>query len=104
VSANTFWSGYDLHLRVHFQDGSIRHVALPYQAKPVATPMQGFTTWAVNLPDEGKVVVRIELLHRPLCSRDQTAGDRSCDVNLAANGITAASVYAGARVAAVWSP
>lgn len=104
VSTATFWSGYDLHLRVYYQDGSVRHVAMPFEAKPVTTPMQGFTHWAVNLPDEGKAVVRIELLHRPLCSRNASAADRSCDVNLASNGISAANVYAGARVAAVWTP
>ena len=104
VSTSTFWSGYDLHLRVIYQDGSMRHVAMPREAKPVTTPMQGFTHWAVNLPDEGKTVVRIELLHRPLCSRNSSASDRSCDVNLDSNGITAASVYAGARVAAIWAP
>ena len=109
VSTSTFWSGYDLHLRVVYQDGSMRHVAMPREAKPVTTPMQGFSHWAVNLPDEGKTdirktVVRIELLHRPLCSRDSSASDRSCDVNLDSNGITAANVYAGARVAAIWTP
>lgn len=104
VSTSTFWSGYDLHLRVVYQDGSMRHVAMPREAKPVTTPMQGFTHWAVNLPDEGKTVVRIELLHRPLCSRDSSASDRSCDVNLDSNGITADNVYAGARVAAIWTP
>lgn len=100
----TFWPGHDLHVRVFFGDGSVRHVAMPFQAKSAATPMEGFTHWAVNLPDEGKTVVRIELLHRPLCSRDATASDRSCDLNLTDNGITAQNVYAGARVAAVWAP
>ena len=104
VSPSTFWSGYDLHLRVYFNDGSVRHVAMPYQAKPVTTPMLGFTHWAVNLPDEGKTVVRVELLHRPLCSRDSSAVDRACDVNLVSNGITAGNVYSGARVAASWTP
>jgi hypothetical protein len=89
---------------VFYQDGSVRHVAMPVEAKPVATPMEGFTAWAVNLPDEGKVITRIELLHRPLCSRDSSASERSCDVNLASNGTTAANVYNGARVAAVWTP
>ena len=66
--------------------------------------MEGFTYWAVNLPDDGRPIVRIELLHRPLCSRNSTASDRSCDLNLAANGITTTNVYSGARVAAVWTP
>jgi hypothetical protein len=104
VSRSTFWNGYDLHLRVFYMDGSLRHVALPREAKPVTSPMQGFTQWAVNLPDDGRTVVRIELLHRPLCSRDATASDRSCDVNLPVNGITSSNVYASARVAAVWTP
>lgn len=104
VSRSTFWNGYDLHLRVTYLDGSLRHVALPREAKPVSTPIQGFTQWAVNLPDDGRSIVRIELLHRPLCSRDATATDRSCDLNLPANGITATNVYAGARIAAVWTP
>jgi hypothetical protein len=104
VSNSTFWSGYDLHLRVYYQDGSIRHVAMPYEAKPATTPMQGFNYWAVNLPDDGRTVIRIELLHRPLCSRDSSASDRSCDVNHTGNGISAMNVYTGARVAAVWTP
>ena len=104
VSTATFWAGYDLHLRVYFNDGSVRHVAMPREAKPVTSPMEGFTHWAVNLPDEGKTVVRVELLHRPLCTRDSSASDRACDVNLVSNGITAGNVYSGARVAASWTP
>jgi Peptidase M66 len=102
-SGNTFWWGYDLHLRVRYTDGSLRHVAMPYEAKAGLSAMQGFVTWAVNLPDDGRNIASVELLHRPLCSRNGAASDRSCDVNLPANGISAATVYDGARVAARWS-
>jgi len=104
ANGETFWWGYDLHLRVQYQDGSVRHVAMPYEAKPTTSAMQGFTTWAVNLPDDGRAIAKVELLHRPLCSRNGAASDRSCDVNLGANAITAANVYQGARVAATWVP
>lgn len=103
ANGETFWWGYDLHLRVRYADGSLRMVAMPVEAKPTTDPMQGFTTWAVNLPDDGRKVDRIELLHRPLCSRNGAASDRSCDVNLAANGITASTVYNTARLAATWT-
>ena len=103
ASGETFWWGYDLHLRVRYRDGSLRMVAMPVDAQPTTDPMKGFTTWAVNLPDDGRAIERIELLHRPLCSRNGAADDRSCDVNLAANGITPANVYSTARVAATWT-
>jgi Peptidase M66 len=104
AAGETFWWGYDLHLRVRYRDGSLSYVAMPFEAKPTTDPMEGFTTWAVNLPDDGRAIDRIELLHRPLCSRNGAANDRSCDVNLASNGITSATVYNGARVAATWTP
>ncbi len=103
VSGDTFWWGYDLHLRVLYRDGSQRMVAMPGEAKATTDPMEGFTTWAVNLPDDGRAIDRIELLHRPLCSRNSAASERGCDVNLAANNITAANVYSSARVAASWT-
>lgn len=101
VSGESFWWGYDLHLRVTWRDGSARTFAMPVQAQPTTDPMQGFATWALNLPDDGRALDRIELLNRPLCSRNTNTAD-SCNINLAANGITAANVYAGARVAATW--
>jgi hypothetical protein len=103
ANGETFWWGYDLHLKVVYRDGSQRYVAMPVEAKPTTDPMQGFAIWAVNLPDDGRKLDRIELLHRPLCSRNGAANDRSCDVNLAANGITATTVYNSARVAATWT-
>ena len=89
VSSVAFPSGFDLHLRVLFNDGSVRHVAMPSQVKPSTTPMEGgFMHWAVNLPDEGKTIVRIDLLYRPLNAIPPDNG----------------GFYQGARVAATWAP
>ncbi|MEX8505904.1 M66 family metalloprotease [Leptothrix ochracea] len=99
ISGDSFWWGWNLHLRVEYADGSFRHVALHNDVSAAA-----FSHWAVNLPDDGRVIRRISLLHRPLCVRNGAATDRSCDISVAANGITAANIYQGARTAAVWSP
>ncbi len=99
VSGTTFWWGWNLHLRVEYADGAFRHVALHNDVSATA-----FSYWAVNLPDDGRAIRRISLLHRPLCVRNGAATDRSCDISVAANGITAAYVYQGARTAAVWAP
>ncbi|MEF7617434.1 M66 family metalloprotease [Aquincola sp. MAHUQ-54] len=96
-----FRAGYDLHLRVTWQDGSVRTFAMPWHVSPTTDPMKGFATWAFNVPDDGRALDRVELLYRPLCV--YTAGiSYSCNIGLPSNGITAANVYDRARVAARW--
>lgn len=104
ISGNTFWWGYNLHLKVEYADGSTRHVAIDKDVEATTNPMSGFTYWAVNLPDDGRAISRITLMHRPLCVRNGAASDRSCDISVAANGITAANVYNAAKIATTWVP
>lgn len=104
VSGDTFWWGYNLHLKVTYTDGSIRYVAMPYDVGITTNVMQGFTNWAVNLPDDGRSIQSINLLYKRLCVRNGAASDRACDLRLSTNGYTAANFYSDARVAATWTP
>lgn len=104
ISGDTFWWGWNLHLKVEYSNGTFRYVAMDNSVSATTDPMSGFTYWAVNLPDDGRTISRLTLMHRPLCVRNGAASDRSCDIGVAANSITAANVYSTAKIATVWVP
>lgn len=104
ISGDTFWWGWNLHLKAEYTDGTQRHVALDSDVDAGSDPMAGFTYWAVNLPDDGRTLQRLTLMHRPLCVRNGAASERQCDIGLDSNGLTAANLYQAAQIATVWTP
>ena len=94
-----YYNERDITLKVYYDDGSIRHVIVPYQSFERESDYYGIwrrdvAHFAVTVPAD-KNICSVEMYHRPFLIRDAN-DDSEGNINFAAHNITAANFMSAA--------